>query len=110
MTQDGLLLFSPFGNLTFDLLLVALSIFVWLTARSRNSRSFQFQICLFIVIWIVGELVDLLHEERVLSLPTDQIGTQIHTVAMGVFSALLWTRFYLSRRRGKKMADSLQEY
>jgi hydrogenase/urease accessory protein HupE len=109
MTQEGMILFSALGNLTLDLLIVALSIFVWLTASSRSIRSFQFQICLFLAIWIVGEMVDLLQEQNVLLLPSNETGTQVHVVAMGVFSAMLWIRYYMSKRKGKTMVDSLQE-
>jgi chromate transport protein ChrA len=38
---------------TIILLLASLSIFVWLAARSKDIRSFQFQISIFIIIWIL---------------------------------------------------------
>ena len=104
------MLFASLGSLTLILLIIALGIFAWLTARTRNIKSFQFQISLFIVIWIVGEIVDLLQEEGIVSLfPSQEIGQEIHVVAMGMFSAMMWTRFYLSKKSGKKMADSMQE-
>jgi bacteriorhodopsin len=82
---------------------------VWLTAKSRNIRSFQFQISLFIVIWIIGEIVDLLGDEGVINFSSNDLGMYIHVMAMGMFSAMIWTRFYLSKKSGKKMADTLQE-
>jgi hypothetical protein len=104
---------APFstGGLTLVLLVIALGIFAWLTVRSRSVKSFQFQISLFIVIWIAGEIADLLQEREVMMpLPYyHDIGRYVHVLAMGLFSAMLWARFYLSRRSGKKMADSLQE-
>jgi hypothetical protein len=107
--QEEEILFSLLSSLTLVLLIIALGIFAWLTARSRDIKSFQFQISLFIVIWIVGEIVDLLHEEGVILLFSSQeTGQYIHVLAMGMFSAMIWTRFYLSRKSGKKMADSLQ--
>jgi len=39
---------------TIVLLLAALSIFVWLAGRSKDVRSFQFQISIFIIIWVLG--------------------------------------------------------
>ena len=42
MTED-VFFSSSLGNLTLVLLVTALGIFVWLTARSRNIKSFQFQ-------------------------------------------------------------------
>jgi len=107
MTEN--VLFSSFGNLTLVLLIIAFGIFVWLTAKSRNIRSFQFQISLFIVIWIIGEIVDLLGDEGVINLSSNDLGMYIHVMAMGMFSAMIWIRFYLSKKSGKKMADTLQE-
>jgi bacteriorhodopsin len=110
MTEDVLLFSESFGNLTLVLLVIALGIFVWLTARSRNIKSFQFQISMFILIWITGEIVDLLGEEGVVELfSISEIGIYIHVLAMAMFSAMLWVRFYLSEKSGKKIADTLQE-
>jgi hypothetical protein len=84
--------------------------FVWLTAKSRNIKSFQFQISLFIVIWIIGELMDLLEEEGSIKLLSDsEIGVYVHILAMAMFSAMLWIRFYTSEKSGKKMVDTFQE-
>jgi bacteriorhodopsin len=108
MIEDVLL--SSFGSLTLILLVIALGIFVWLTARSRNIKTFQFQISIFIVIWIIGEIVDLLGEEGVIQLfSTSEIGMYVHVVAMAMFSSMIWIRFYLSERTGKRLADALQE-
>lgn len=107
---EDVLFFSSFGNLTLVLLLVALGIFVWLTTRSRNIKSFQFQISMFILIWIIGEIVDLLGEEGVVELfSTSEISMYVHVLAMAMFSAMLWIRFYLSEKSGKRIADTLQE-
>jgi bacteriorhodopsin len=92
------------------LLLIALGIFAWLTTRSRNIKSFQFQISIFILIWMTGEIVDLLGEEGVVELfSTSEIGVYVHVLAMAMFSAMLWIRFYLSGKSGKRIADALQE-
>lgn len=109
MTED-VLFSSSLGNLTLVLLVTALGIFVWLTARSRNIKSFQFQISIFILIWITGEIVDLLGEEGVVEVfSTSEIGIYVHVFAMAMFGAMLWIRFYLSEKRGKRIADTLQE-
>jgi bacteriorhodopsin len=90
--------------------LIALGIFAWLTTRSRNIKSFQFQISIFILIWMTGEIVDLLGEEGVVELfSTSEIGMYVHVLAMAMFSAMLWIRFYLSGKSGKRIADALQE-
>jgi bacteriorhodopsin len=109
MIEDALFS-SSFGDLTLILLVIALGIFVWLTARSRNIKSFQFQISLFILVWIIGEIVDLLGEEGVvMQFSTSEIGMYVHVLAMAMFSTMLWIRFYLSEKRGKRIADTLQE-
>jgi len=104
------ILISALVNITLVLLIIALGIFIVLTAKSRNTKSFQFQISLFIVIWMTGEIADLLGEEGVIQIfSTNEIGMYIHVVAMALFSTMLWTRFYLARRTGKKLADTLEE-
>lgn len=100
------------GGLTLSLLAVALGIFAWLAVKSRSIKSFQFQISLFIVIWIIGEIADFIQEREGMTIMPhnhQEIGLYIHVLAMGLFSAMLWARFFLSRRSGKRMADSLQE-
>jgi hypothetical protein len=109
MTED--VLFSSFGSLTLVLLVIALGIFIWLTASLRkNIKTFQFQLSVFILIWIIGEILDLLGEEGVVkNFSTSEISIYVHTLAMALFSAMLWIRFYLSEKSGKKIADALQE-
>ena len=59
---------------------------------------------------MTGEIVDLLGEEGVIELfSTSEIGVYVHVSAMAMFSAMLWIRFYLSERSGKRIADALQE-
>jgi bacteriorhodopsin len=102
--------FSAFSNLTILLLVAALGLFLWLTARSRNIRSFQFQISIFILIWIIGEIIDLLGEEGVIDLfSNSDLGMYIHVLAMAVFSSMIWIRFYMSEKTGKKLSDTLRE-
>lgn len=108
MIADALI--SAFGSLTFVLLVIALGIFVWLTARSRNIRSFQFQISIFILIWIIGEFIDLLGEEGVIELfSNSELGMYVHVLAMAIFSSMIWIRFYISEKTGKKLSDTLRE-
>ena len=99
-----------FDNLTLLLLVAALGVFLWLTARSRNIRSFQFQISIFILIWIIGEIIELLGEEGVIDLfSNSDLGMYIHVLAMAVFSSMIWIRFYMSEKTGKKLSDTLRE-
>jgi hypothetical protein len=91
-------------NITPILLLVALGIFIRLTIISKNVRTFQFQISIFIIIWILGEIAGILQDSGVIVLSPVQsdIGLEIHVVSMVFFSMMLWLRYYYSRS-GEKM-------
>ena len=96
-------------SVTIILLLATLSIFVWLAARSRDIRSFQFQISIFIVIWVLGGVVGILQDNGmiVLSPLLDDIGLEIHVVSLVFLSIMLWVRFYYSERTGKRIIEDL---
>jgi hypothetical protein len=97
------------SNVTLILLLGALSIFVWLATRSKDIRSFQFQISIFIVIWILGQVVDVLQDSGIIVLPPtlDEIGLEIHVVSLVFLSIMMWVRFYYSERSGKRIVEDL---
>jgi hypothetical protein len=96
-------------NITTTLLLVALGIFVWLAVLSKNIRTFQFQISIFIIIWILGEIAGILRDSGIISLSALQgdVGLEIHVVSMFFFSMLLWVRFYYSQRSGRRMIEGV---
>ena len=99
-------LFVFFG--TIILLLVALSIFVWLAARSKDIRSFQFQISIFIIIWVLGGVAYTLQDSGIIvvsPLQTD-IGLEIHVISLVFFSIMLWLRFYYSQRSRKRIIEA----
>ena len=97
------------SNITIILLLVAMGIFAWLAARSKNVRSFQFQMSIFLIVWILGEITGSLQDSGIVIFPALQgdIGLEIHTASMIFFSILLWLRFFYSERSGKKMIEGL---
>jgi len=95
--------------LTIVLLFVSLGIFGWLATKSHNIRTFQFQISIFIIIWIVGEIVNIVIINKT-EHPIIDLGPQIHLAAMVLFAVLLWARFYYSRRAGKKIVDDSSDY
>jgi hypothetical protein len=97
------------SNITVILLLVALGIFVWLAASSKTVRSFQFQMSIFLVVWILGEIAGSLQDSGIIVFTTLQgdIGLEIHVVSMVFFSIMLWLRFYYSERSGKRMIEGL---
>ena len=49
-------------SFTIILLLAALGIFVWLAAKSKDIRSFQLQISIFIIIWVLGQVAGSLQD------------------------------------------------
>ena len=97
------------SNITIILLLVALGIFVWLVVRSKSVRSFQFQMSIFLIVWILGEITGYLQDSGIVIFPSLQgdIGLEMHTASMIFFSVLLWLRFFYSERSGKKIVEDL---
>ena len=97
------------NNITIILLLIALGIFVWQVSRSKSIRSFQFQILIFLVVWILGEIVGNLEDNGIIVFPALQgnIGLEIHVVSMVLFGLMLWLRFYYSERSGRKMIEDV---
>lgn len=95
------------NNITIILLLIALGIFVWQVSRSKSIRSFQFQISIFLVVWILGEIVGSLEDNGIIVFPALQgnIGLEIHVVSMVLFGLMLWLRFYYAERSGKNMIE-----
>jgi hypothetical protein len=91
---------------TIFLLLVSLALFSWSAISAKSLRKFQFQMSIFIIIWIVGEIIRFLHEENISTLfGMHDLGTVLHTIAMAFFSLMLWIRFYYSKRSGKMMIE-----
>jgi hypothetical protein len=91
---------------TIFLLLISLALFIWSAISAKSLRKFQFQMSIFIIIWIVGEIIRFLHEENIYTLfGMHDLGTLLHTIAMAFFSLMIWIRFYYSRRSGKMMIE-----
>ena len=99
-------LFIFFG--TIILLLAALSIFVWLAAQSKDIRSFQFQISIFIIIWVLGGVAYTLQDSGIIVVSPLQadIGLEIHVVSLVFLSIMLWLRFYYSQRSRKRIIEA----
>src|SRR5438067_4171369 len=64
------------SDITFVLSLVPLLIFVWLAFRSKSIKAFQFQISIFIAVYILGEIIESNKIAIFSTLPPD-IGPQI---------------------------------
>jgi hypothetical protein len=98
------LLFSA-GGVTLIILFMSLAIFGWLTVRNRNIRSFEFQITVFIVVYIIGEIIEDYKIPSLSSIP--YLGSQIHIVSAVLLAIILWLRLYSVRKSGK-MIDELE--
>jgi len=99
------------NSITTMLLLIALGMFVWLAVRSKNIKTFQFQISIFIIIWISGEIAGILQDSGIIVLSPVQgdIGLEIHVVSMVFFSMMLWLRYYYSERSVKKIIEDITD-
>ncbi|HMH11101.1 MAG TPA: hypothetical protein VK553_10345 [Candidatus Nitrosopolaris rasttigaisensis] len=98
------LLFST-GGVTLIILFMSLAIFGWLTVRDRKIRSFEFQITVFIVVYIIGEIIEDYKIPSLSSIP--YLGSQIHIVSAVLLAIILWLRLYSVRKSGK-MIDELE--
>jgi hypothetical protein len=93
------------SDITFILSLIPLIIFVWLAIRSKSIKAFQFQISIFIAVYILGEIIENNRIAIFSTLPPD-IGSQIHIGSAIFFAIMIWFRFYYAEKRGKKMVES----
>ena len=104
-------------ELTLALLFIALGIFVSFAVRSRSIKNFQFQISVFIIIWILGEIIGVLQNTNEMALLSPviistimllpDISLQIHVVSMIFLSSMLWIRFYYSEKSQKQLIDKI---
>ena len=107
LTQnDSGFLFSMSG-LMLIILFMSLAIFGWLAVRYRNIRSFEFQISIFIMVYIVGEIIEDYNKIPFFS-AFPYIGSQIHLVAAVFLSIILWIRLYSARKSGRKIIDKIE--
>ena len=93
------------SDITFILSLIPLVIFVLLAIRSKSIKAFQFQISIFIAVYILGEILENNRIAIFSTLPPD-IGSQIHVGSAIFFTIMIWFRFYYADKRGKKMVES----
>ena len=108
LTQiDSSSLLSTSGLTTLVILFMSLAIFGWLAVRCRNIRSFEFQISIFIMVYIVGEIIEDYNKIPFFS-AFPYIGSQIHLVAAVFLSIILWIRLYSARKSGRKIVDKIE--
>lgn len=90
---------------TSILFFVSLIFFVWLSIKSKNIRSFQSQISLFIGLYVIGELFEIKEVSTALSIP-EELGSQIHVAATIFLAIVVWTRLYYSGKGIKTLTDT----
>jgi hypothetical protein len=97
-------------DLTFFLLVVCIAFFGYLAYRSKNLRSFQLQISVFILIWTVGELANVLISNDMIFLPRSmyELGYEIHLGSMIFFGVFLYSRYYYSNKRGRQLIENVE--
>jgi len=100
------LLYSS-GLTTLVILFTSLAIFGWLAVRYRNIRSFEFQISIFIMVYIIGEIIEDYNKMPFFS-AFPYIGSQIHLVSAVFLSIILWIRLYYARESGRKIVDKIE--
>jgi len=93
------------SDITLILSFIPLIIFVWLALRSKSIKAFQFQISIFIAVYILGEIIENNRIAIFSTLPPN-IGSQIHVGSAIFFTIMMWFRFYYAEKRGKKMIES----
>jgi hypothetical protein len=93
------------SDITLILSLVPFIIFVWLAVRSKSIKNFQFQIFVFIAVYILGEIIENNRIAIFSGLPSD-IGPQIHVGSAIFFTIMIWLRFYYTEKSRKNMVES----
>ena len=97
---------NSFGNITSLLILIPLIIFIWLAIKSRDIKSFQFQIMIFILLYFIGQAIENNNTSVFFSMLPKDYGSQIHVIAAAFFTIMMLFRFYYANLRKKKMIDN----
>ena len=99
-------LFSMSG-LTLIILFMVLAVFGWLAIRYRSIRRFEFQMSIFIMVYVLGEILE---DYKIPSLSTSlpYVGSQIHIVSAVFLATILWLRLYSVKNSGREMIDKLE--
>jgi len=85
--QSSINILSYGSNLTLIMLFALLAIFGWLAIRYRNIKNFEFQIFVFVIIYVVGEILED-YKIPSLSASLPYLGSQLHLIA-GAFLAIV---------------------
>ena len=94
------------GNITSILILIPLIIFIWLTIKSKNIKSFQFQLMIFILMYFIGQVIENNDNSFFFSILPKDFGSQIHVIAAAFFTIVMLFRLYYANPRKRKMIDN----
>jgi len=98
--------FIPYMSIiTSILFLVSLAFFVLLAIKSKSIRTFQFQISLFIGLYVLGEIIEIKELATFLSIP-ESLGSQIHVGVIIFLTSIIWIRLYYSEKSIKNLVDT----
>jgi hypothetical protein len=77
-------------------LIIAFILFARLAIISRSIRSLQAQLSIFILVWVIAELLRSLLLLNIISasVTLQTLGLEIHTVAMVAFGVFMLSRYY----------------
>ena len=93
------------NDITFILSLISLIIFVYLAIRAKSFKAFQFQISIFIAVYILGGIIEN-NTIAIFSTLPQHIGSQMHVGSAIFFTVMMWFRFYYAEKRRKEMVES----
>lgn len=95
---------------TLQLLVIALGLFSALAIKSWNIKSFQFQISVFVVVWITGEILHVCGESRVFLYPNlEELSLVIHTMSMVSISLVFVLRYIYVKKDDKKFNADIED-
>ena len=76
-----------------------------LSIKSKSIGTFQFQLSLFIGLYVLGEIIEIKELAAILSIP-ESLGSQIHVGATIFLTFIIWIRFYYSENAVKNLVDT----
>ena len=91
--------------ITSILFLVSLAFLVVLSIKFKSIRTFQFQISLFVGLYVLGEIIEIKELAAFLSIP-ESLGSQIHVGATIFLTFIIWIRFFYSEKAIKNLVDT----
>lgn len=97
------------SNITSFLILISLIIFIWLAIKSKSINSFQFQLMVFILMYLVGQIIENNGDSIFFSMLPKDFGSQIHVIAATFFTIMILFRFYYANPRKNKIIDEHRE-